>query len=473
MLILRRIKASQLLYMSKAIIVHLPLSNPTISSILTVPHYMSVPLYISGNSLTMVKTALVIGGGHNGLMAAVTLRESGFNVTLIEARGKVGGMADTETMMGVKVSRAAYVLGLMPRRFVDKFNIPVIRQDPFQVTYINGKLIPFWRDRDKRVEALVKAGEVKFPEFEGKLLKFKELMESKFTFVNEPPSVGEIRDEAVKLGVEEFIEESCSRILSEYLSPDLHYTFMYPGMENSPAYLIAYFYSPDWSFVKGGMGTVGDAMLRYALSIGINVRLGVKVNGLEFKGDLVTGVITNEGILKGDVVVSSVSPILLDQWIKGKESSWRIPRPGWRKYNIVLKDYPRIPPELKPYAHSIMDTEAGELVIPSILDETRGGVVLEFMGDLDSLLDMMPDIHEKALVIDKLTPKDAEATYNVPNGDVNHIPMRAPYVLNGRPGYRTQFLNLFQGSAGNYPGGQITGVPGYNAARLAVGVYSA
>jgi Heterodisulfide reductase, subunit A and related polyferredoxins len=32
----------------------------------------------------MAKVAVVIGGGHNGLMAAITLRESGFKVTLIE-----------------------------------------------------------------------------------------------------------------------------------------------------------------------------------------------------------------------------------------------------------------------------------------------------------------------------------------------------------------------------------------------------
>jgi len=91
----------------------------------------------------MAKVAVVIGGGHNGLMAAITLRESGFKVTLIEARDKVGGMADTESIMGVKVSRASYVIGLMPKPFLEKFNLPLIRQDPFQVVYVNGRLYRF------------------------------------------------------------------------------------------------------------------------------------------------------------------------------------------------------------------------------------------------------------------------------------------------------------------------------------------
>ncbi len=420
----------------------------------------------------MAKVAVVIGGGHNGLMAAITLRESGFKVTLIEARDKVGGMADTESIMGVKVSRASYVIGLMPKPFLEKFNLPLIRQDPFQVVYVNGKVIPFWRDRGRRIKALVDAGEVKFPEFEDKLLKFKDLIERRFTFVEKPPSISEIREEAVKLGVEEFIDESCRRVLNEYLSQDLHYTFMYPGMENSPAYLIAYFYSPDWSLIKGGTGTLGEVMLNHALSIGVDVKLGVKVSGVEVSGDLVKGVETNQGVIRADLFVSSVSPLELNRWLGGRLIKRTPPKPGWRKYNIVLKEYPKLPQELKPFAHSIIDTEAGEMLIPSILDETRGGVVIEFMGDLDSLIGMMPDMRDKVIAIDELTPERAEAMYNVPNGDVNHLPMRVPYILENRPGYTTPFMNLFQGSAGNYPGGQITGVPGYNAAKLAAAMSS-
>jgi Phytoene dehydrogenase and related proteins len=243
-------------------------------------------------------------------------------------------------------------------------------------------------------------------------------------------------------------------------------------MENSPAYLIAYFYSPDWSLIKGGTGTLGEVMLNHALSVGVDVKLGVKVSGVEVSGDLVKGVETNQGVIRADLFVSSVSPLELNRWLGGRLIKRTPPKPGWRKYNIVLKEYPKLPQELKPFAHSIIDTEAGEMLIPSILDETRGGVVIEFMGDLDSLIGMMPDMRDKVIAIDELTPERAEAMYNVPNGDVNHLPMRVPYILENRPGYTTPFMNLFQGSAGNYPGGQITGVPGYNAAKLAAAMSS-
>lgn len=415
----------------------------------------------------MRKRAVVIGGGHNGLMAAITLREQGFDVTLLEARHRIGGMTDTEVINGVRVSRVSYVIGLMPEEFVRKFKIPIIRQDPYAVVYINGKVIPFWRDRNKRIKTLLDAGEKGYPEFEDKVVRFKEMMYRKFTFVDKPPSLSEVREEAVKLGVEELVEESASRFLSQYLSQDLQQFFIYPGMESSPAYVVAYFFSTDWSLVRGGMGSVAEAMLNHALSIGVNIKVGHRVLGLDIKGGLVRGVETNRGYFEADLVVSAISPLALNNLLHGSLSAFETTRPLWRKYNIVLRDYPKLPDPLKPYAHSIIDCEAGELLIPSILDDSRGGVVLELMGDLIGLTEMMPDIKDKLVYIDSVDSMVAEVTYNVPNGDVNHIPMRSPFILSERPGYTTPIPNLFQGSAGNYPGGQVTGIPGYNAAMLA------
>ncbi|WP_291766655.1 hypothetical protein [Caldivirga sp. UBA161] len=61
--------------------------------------------------------------------------------------------------------------------------------------------------------------------------------------------------------------------------------------------------------------------------------------------------------------------------------------------------------------------------------------------------------------------------YNAPNGGVNRIPMRAPYLMEGQ-GTGPSSLTYSRG-AGNYPDGWVTSVPGYNAARLAVSTYPA
>ena len=57
--------------------------------------------------------AIVIGGGHNGLVNAAYLARAGRKVLVLERRHILGGAACTEEVFpGFKVSTAAYVNGL-------------------------------------------------------------------------------------------------------------------------------------------------------------------------------------------------------------------------------------------------------------------------------------------------------------------------------------------------------------------------
>ncbi|NDA44231.1 MAG: FAD-dependent oxidoreductase, partial [Gammaproteobacteria bacterium] len=48
--------------------------------------------------------AIVVGGGHNGLVCAAYLAQSGMKVLVIEARSEVGGTAASESFAGVTVN---------------------------------------------------------------------------------------------------------------------------------------------------------------------------------------------------------------------------------------------------------------------------------------------------------------------------------------------------------------------------------
>ena len=62
--------------------------------------------------------AIIVGGGHNGLVAAAYLARHGAKTLVLEARGQAGGAATTESPWPdapeFKVTRLSYVMSLLP-----------------------------------------------------------------------------------------------------------------------------------------------------------------------------------------------------------------------------------------------------------------------------------------------------------------------------------------------------------------------
>ncbi|BBD72468.1 hypothetical protein HS1genome_0857 [Sulfodiicoccus acidiphilus] len=313
----------------------------------------------------------VIGGGHNGLVAANVLAEAGVEVEVFEARNVPGGLADSREFKGVKVSRASYVLGLMPSSLVKKFGIPTIKQDPFQTLFVDGKVYPFWREPEKRRKELLTRGLELFPEFDRKLLEFKKMIDEEFTFLDSPPSMEDVKEEAKRRGVEEIMELSSGKFLERYLPKELHRAFIYPGMYDSPAYLVAYFYSPQWSVVPGGMGTIGKILAQRAQSLGAKLRLGNLVSRIEAEGGRIKWIESGRKKFQFDAVISATSPLVTWKLI-GEAPKVQSMRPHWVKYNMVFREIPKLPEALKPFYASILDIEAGELLFHSASDDSLG-----------------------------------------------------------------------------------------------------
>src|SRR5271163_3042360 len=69
--------------------------------------------------------ALIIGGGHNGLVCAAYLAAAGLKVTVLERRNVVGGAAVTEEFHpGFRNSVAAYTVSLLNPKVIRDLDLP-------------------------------------------------------------------------------------------------------------------------------------------------------------------------------------------------------------------------------------------------------------------------------------------------------------------------------------------------------------
>ena len=79
---------------------------------------------------------IILGAGHNGLVASILLARAGLKVTVLEEREVVGGACRTEYPFRcapkLGSSTGAYLLGLMPPELIAQLGVdlPLIRRDP-------------------------------------------------------------------------------------------------------------------------------------------------------------------------------------------------------------------------------------------------------------------------------------------------------------------------------------------------------
>ena len=66
---------------------------------------------------------LIVGGGHNGLVAASYLAKAGKKVLILEANHEVGGATTSEQIFpgqDAKLSRYSYLVSLLPEQIVSE-----------------------------------------------------------------------------------------------------------------------------------------------------------------------------------------------------------------------------------------------------------------------------------------------------------------------------------------------------------------
>jgi phytoene dehydrogenase-like protein len=114
---------------------------------------------MSGNKFD----AIIIGGGHNGLVTAAYLARAGRKVVVLERRELVGGCSVTEEIWpGFRVSTAAYLASLLQERIVrelelKRFGYVIDAKDPaFFSAFPDGRHFFMWQDEHKTLAEIAK-----------------------------------------------------------------------------------------------------------------------------------------------------------------------------------------------------------------------------------------------------------------------------------------------------------------------------
>src|SRR5215472_6261367 len=107
--------------------------------------------------------AIIVGGGHNGLVAAAYLARAGRKALVLERREMVGGCAVTEEVWpGYRVSTGAYLVSLLQPRIVydldlERYGYKVDSKDPaFFSAFPDGRHFFMWQDHKKTLTEIAK-----------------------------------------------------------------------------------------------------------------------------------------------------------------------------------------------------------------------------------------------------------------------------------------------------------------------------
>src|SRR5216684_3931672 len=339
--------------------------------------------------------AIIVGGGHNGLVAAAYLARSGARTLVLEARHKTGGAATTEAPWpdapDFKVTRLSYVMSLMPPTIINDLQLPrhgykIFPMGPYYQAFPEGGSIKLYADDAKRnhdeVSRWSKSDADAMPRWDAWLAGLADVLGPLLLTV--PPNLGSRKprdlEQTLRLAwrhrgldvrtiadVTRLMTMSIADLLDDWFeSPQVKGALAVNGVigtwagpyEPGTAYVMAHHSIGDvgdghlgnWGFAEGGMGAVADTIARAAREHGAQIRTGAKVERLLISGGHVTGVVLVSGEeLHARTIVSTLHPRtafldhvgrqnLPDSFVADIEH-WKS-RSGVVKINLALAELP-------------------------------------------------------------------------------------------------------------------------------------
>tara|TARA_R110002073_G_scaffold25378_13_gene84199 strand:+ start:1819 stop:3390 length:1572 start_codon:yes stop_codon:yes gene_type:complete len=307
------------------------------------------------------KQGIIIGAGHNGLVAACYLAKAGHRITILEARSIVGGAAVTEEFYpGFRNSTASYTVSLLHPTVISDLNLEAqgleILERPVSnfLPLPDGNHLALYPDLNKTVGEFAKFSDrdaKALPRYYADLEAIVPLI--RWVMLQTPPATvsGGIGDlfKAIQLSRQfsaltasqkrrllKLFTVSADEYLSEYFESDpIKAVFGFDavvGHFDSPyapgsAYVLLHHVvggvhgkSGTWGHARGGMGAITQAMAREAESLGVVIKTDSPVDQVQVQNMTAMGVVTAEGeAIPADFVVANVNPRLLHEKLLSAE----------------------------------------------------------------------------------------------------------------------------------------------------------
>ncbi|MBA7628584.1 Phytoene desaturase (lycopene-forming) [subsurface metagenome] len=285
---------------------------------------------------------IIVGGGHNGLVAAAYLAKQRLKVLVLEGRDIVGGACVTEELFpGYKVSTVSYVCSMFQPRITQELKLKEFGFEiyPIEATFIpfpNGKHLFLWNDAQKAAQEIERFSPrdakayLEFVQFLDRVAKFMDplllkpppsltsnsltnlanLLRLAIRFRRQKDILQEIR--MLTMSIKDFLDE---RFESEEVKAALAAEALigsYGGpMTPGSAYIMVHYSlgAGEWGYVKGGMGTIPQALAQAAQQFGATIRTGAEVEHIIIKNGTAKGVVlTNGEEIMAKVIASNADP---------------------------------------------------------------------------------------------------------------------------------------------------------------------
>jgi phytoene dehydrogenase-like protein len=366
--------------------------------------------------MATARDVVIVGGGHNGLVAAAYLARSGLDTLVCERRGVVGGAAVSEHPFGpgYTVTSLSYVVSLLPPGLVRDLGLAghgyhVYPQGPYFAPRADGRALRLPHDpaeRRAQIAAFSAADAAAYDSYEAYLAGMAAIFGPLLGEI--PPRLGSRRPQDLwrqglllrhlrKLDTRAAVDAtrlatgSIADLLDRYFTSDpVRGLLSVSGVigawagprSNGTGYVMLHHHigavdgqAGAWGFPRGGMGGVTAALAAAARSFGAEIRTGAEVARIRTSGGRATGVTlaSGEQVDAGTVVTTAhpqisflrlLDPAVLPPDFVAEISAWQT-RSGTVKINLALDRLPVFPshPRFDPQVHG------GTIVLAESLDD--------------------------------------------------------------------------------------------------------